>query len=351
MEDMWIKKMADVFEGCKKSAAKGHAESLWILNVLKSLTIDDEKYNDESNADKDNDANDTTNADEDKYFSNKDVLKAAFLNTIINNDNNNDNLITNGWAWFWAAYLSDFHSLEQKTLMKMSSDAGNSWGQVEHAKPFSNPPWSFFSEDTNYLILLEKASRPEPQSGPLSKLGPDAEFVNPKANFLLGCWHEKMKNNEKALYHFHVAANLGWKSAREKLAQVHYHGLLGVECNKVQSARWSIGTNYFFNTFILGEFMVSLPTIVENVENIKPTPLLFELGKGLYWTMKWDKNMIMIAYKKFKVFSDWCMNYYCSTVETRQKSILLFLHFWNKTTGVKDIGKLICHALFSPSTL
>jgi hypothetical protein len=35
------------------------------------------------------------------------------------------------------------------------------------------------------------------------------------------------------------------------------------------------------------------------------------------------------------------MAYYCQTVELQEKAILLFLHHWNQTTQIKQMGEVI----------
>lgn len=60
--------------------------------------------------------------------------------------------------------------------------------------------------------------------------------------------------------------------------------------------------------------------------------LVIELGKGI-------RNRIFdVDYKKFGKL---CKNYYLSSMTLQQESIFIFLHFWNKTFGIKDVGKMI----------
>jgi hypothetical protein len=71
--------------------------------------------------------------------------------------------------------------------------------------------------------------------------------------------------------------------------------------------------------------------------------LCYTLGWGLYWyqysTNPWN------AFAKFgnsKSLEDRYLDYYCSCVELQQKSIFMFLLFWNRTTGgVKGPGQMV----------
>merc|ERR1711991_1302711 len=68
--------------------------------------------------------------------------------------------------------------------------------------------------------------------------------------------------------------------------------------------------------------------------------LAMEIGKGLYWyqygTEGWNERD-----ERTKEFVIKCLDYYRETIELQQEAIFLFLLFWNKTTGVKEPGRMI----------
>jgi hypothetical protein len=70
--------------------------------------------------------------------------------------------------------------------------------------------------------------------------------------------------------------------------------------------------------------------------------ICYTLGWGLYWYMygtdDWDED---------DAFSNRCLGYYCSCVELQQKSILIFLWFWNQATRrVKGPGQMIAQMVW-----
>jgi hypothetical protein len=47
-------------------------------------------------------------------------------------------------------------------------------------------------------------------------------------------------------------------------------------------------------------------------------------------------------FKQQEEFCNRCLDYYCSSVELQQKSIVTFLLFWNRATGgIKGPGQMI----------
>jgi hypothetical protein len=68
--------------------------------------------------------------------------------------------------------------------------------------------------------------------------------------------------------------------------------------------------------------------------------LCFWLGWGLYWygyqTSQWKA-----AGAPDQAFGERCLEYYVQLAELQQKSLFLFLVFWNRATGVKEVGKMI----------
>jgi hypothetical protein len=73
--------------------------------------------------------------------------------------------------------------------------------------------------------------------------------------------------------------------------------------------------------------------------------LCYTLGWGLYWYL-YGSEMWAEQKGEVKVFSNRCLDYYCSCVELQQKSIFTFLLFWNRTTGVKGPGQMIAQMVW-----
>jgi hypothetical protein len=46
------------------------------------------------------------------------------------------------------------------------------------------------------------------------------------------------------------------------------------------------------------------------------------------------------------VFGNRCLDFYCSCVALQQKSIFMFLWYWNRTTGVKGPGQMIAQMVW-----
>jgi hypothetical protein len=79
--------------------------------------------------------------------------------------------------------------------------------------------------------------------------------------------------------------------------------------------------------------------------------VLFEVGKIMYWhrylpqdTNRW-KNQNRWE-KPDNDFSLKCLNFYCESVQMTQKSIFLFLFFWQQQFGVRDVGKAIAQSVW-----
>jgi hypothetical protein len=69
--------------------------------------------------------------------------------------------------------------------------------------------------------------------------------------------------------------------------------------------------------------------------------LCYTLGWGLYWYQYGSEEWKGFIRDGKNAFGNRCLDYYCSCVELRQKSICTFLLCWNRSVGVKDVGHMI----------
>ena len=220
-----------------------------------------------------------------------------------------------GAGWYWAGKLSARGSEEQHEYYRKSSEAGYSWGQERYA--------DVIREDKKlYVALLEKA----------------AAQNCPFALFELCFWykHVEGEDSEKARRYNFRAAQMGLKHAMEEAGKAFYR-----DRDLPQAAFWSSsGNGYFLFWKILREAFNGWRSGRTADLGFDFNALAMELGKGLYWYKYMTYDWIDLKDSE-KEFGERCMEYYCSEVELQQKTVLLFMHFWNKTTCVKGIGKII----------
>jgi hypothetical protein len=79
--------------------------------------------------------------------------------------------------------------------------------------------------------------------------------------------------------------------------------------------------------------------------------VLFEVGKSMYWHryLPQDTNRWKSQNRWEKPDNDLslkCMHFYCESIQMTQKSIFLFLFFWQQQFGVRDVGKLIAQLVW-----
>jgi TPR repeat protein len=271
----------------ERAAAKGHEESIWICSVLKDVEM-------EMNA-----------------------LKEAFAKT------------EEPLGWYVAGQLSEWFLREQFDFFKKSAEGGCSWGQVEYGQDFRRGG-DFVEEDKKvHLEWLEKSAKQN----------------NPRAMDRLGSWfREEGGDKEKAVSYYRAAAELGWKASM-RLLSVGLRDGEGCEKDLIQAVVWSAkGDSISFGS-TLRHARVALQS--ETIENLGCDfdQLCYSLAWGLYWykygTEEWNER-----HDSEKVFSNRCLDYYCSCVELQQKSICTFLLCWNRTVGVYDAGFLIAQMVW-----
>jgi TPR repeat protein len=266
------------FEPFERAAAKGHEESIFIWSVVKDVEM---KMN---------------------------LLKEAFART------------EEPLGWNFAGELSG--GREAFDFWKKSAEGGCSWGQVWYGMCFK--AGEFVEKDMKaYVEWLEKA----------------ANQNNPEAMDRLGRWFRFDGNDEeKAVSYNRDAAELGWKRSMYSLAGMLKDGE-GCARDLRQAAIWSAqakdaDTIDVFWT-ILGDAREAFNEGTTNDLTWNFDQLCYSLGWGLYW-YQYDGSDFCDD-----EFLNLCLDYYCSCVELQQKSTLTFLFCWNRTVGVKDIGRMI----------
>jgi hypothetical protein len=274
-------KLEECFERFERAAAKGHEESIWILSVVKDVKME------------------------------KTALKETFAKT------------EEPLGWYLAGEVSV--PREAFDFYKKSAEGGCSWGQVKYGEYFENG-WGVEDDEKVYMEWLEKAVKQN----------------NPKAVFWLGIWFRYIgEEQEKALSYYRGAAELGWKSSVEDLAEMLIDGE-GCETDLRQAAIWSAkeASHWFWN------ILHTARAVFEDgrTENLGCdfNQLCYSLGWGFYWyvfgTDDWDED---------DAFSSRCLDYYCYCIELQQKSIFTFLLCWNQATGgVKGPGKMIAQMVW-----
>lgn len=297
------------FEPFKKSAQKNHKESLWILNIVKDVKNCNYQNEDVS----------------------LDKLTHSFATTPCT--------VHEGLGWYFAGWFSIYNSVEKFNFYKMSSDSGYSWAQVEYSEYFCyNYPPRFVERNLEtYKELLLKA----------------AAQNNPKAYYKLYGYGFCFVNDSSHLDCAVRAAELGCISH-----DLCYHRT--EKQNLIQGLKWIAQTKpkgQFL--FILRDALKAmhsdttvdlLPIIRRYIfENNNLNKLIMELGKCVYWWHIYldnddkcdDKFDDSKFYNSVKSCAKKCLDYYCLCIDLQQESIFLFLHFWNKNTNIKDVGKMI----------
>jgi hypothetical protein len=131
------------------------------------------------------------------------------------------------------------------------------------------------------------------------------------------------------------AAQLGWKNAQQFLTllfkeqdEMRLRLYWGAQCNatdfwlmlKEMAALWREGEDAEFDDYF--------------------DQLCYIFGQGLYW-YEYGLSEFHSLNQRDKFFASLCLDYYCACVELQQKSIFLFLHFWNGTSVIKGPGRMI----------
>lgn len=292
---LFVEAMEELDLSCKywfncfeKSAQKGHKESQFILDVMKKL---------------DDGITDLT------------IIEEAFAATNC----------PQGWYWAGRMFYMNIRLDDKMGYFKKSSDAGYSWGQQMYAECLSNFNCNHYSIlDYAYINLLEKASSQGNTTAMLSL-----------AMYYQHMYYQHMKDIDSIKYCFKVkqymltASELGSITAKSQLAKMYYYGVI-FDTNPVLAARYSTKK---YNYLIFE--MLNVTNLINDTNH----SLIMELGRWLYWQS--DLEIISTLSEDDKKIVDRCADYYCCKTEATQTAIFQFLYFWNKTTGIKDVGKMI----------
>jgi hypothetical protein len=284
----------------RRAAARGHEEAIWILSVMKG-------------------GNWWRNALM-KRFEKKETPLAYYLCGKLSTE---------------IARSTDF--------WKKSAEGGCSWGQVAYGLSLQ--------DQGDKLRWLEKA----------------AGDSNPAAFVALGNYFEEEENDlEKAVGYYRAAAELGWKASLKPLAcALTELGDLRQAIIWAARDKKNNGSGRFYepgpfwklhdrisNAFFLGK---------NEYLDCDFNGLCYSLGWGLYWYMYSDRMWgpgrgsawrTGDAHRDWemewgKAFRDHCCNYYSSCVQLQRKSIFTFLWCWNRTTGVKEPGRMIAQYVWN----
>jgi TPR repeat protein len=273
----------------EKAAAKGHEESIWILNVVKDVELYLEDW------------------------------KKAFVAT------------GEPLGWFFAGMMCAWPTKEQFEFLKLSAEGGCSWGQVGYG--------DYFEENDQNEGIVE-----EDNNTYMEWLVTAANQNNPRAIEQLGRLFKNRGDFYSALEHHHRAAELGWENSMEQLVKMYRDGN-GCEKDLRQAAMWSAQSDpeAFWN-FLKDSLVTFLAGEKDNLNN-DFDQLCYTLGWGLYWyeydADEWKKTDLN------DLFGSRCLKYYCLCVELQQKSIVTFSLCWNKTVGAKAPGQLIARMVWA----
>lgn len=313
------------FKRFKKAAKRGHKESQWIVNVVKSA----ENYK-------------------------KATLREAFAKTEC------------PIGWYFAGQLCDEQEdiVNNRLVYFKKSNEGckghpsYSWAAVKCAHLFREN--NFPLDEKNHRLygnLLSETVSKWPN--------------NPHGLLLLSFWHlnsySRYANRDSdddsddhncdpnlilARKYCLTAAQLGWKNAIGTLSEFFYYGDGGKQ-NLIEAIRWSANgqTGKFCNMLKkVYKFFDGLFDDDEEFEIwVDGNTLAWELGRGLFWYMQ---GLIEKGLDQDEIdFGTSCLKYYCDSIDLQQKSIYTFLWCWNKVFNEdfldsKKLGRFIAQMVW-----
>jgi hypothetical protein len=287
MEQMHIWKLKESFQRFERAASKGHEDSIWIVSVVKDVEME------------------------------KNALREAFAKT------------EEPLGWYFAGIFSS--ERERFDFCKKSAEGGCSWGQAEYGWCFRDGA-DFVEKDMKvYVAWLEKA----------------ANQNNPEAIHRLGNWfrYGGGEDQERAVSHIRVAAELGWKNSMDWLAVMLRNGE-GCAKDLRQATIWGAKGDSLAFWAILRDARQAFESRTTTDLDCDFNQLCYALGWGLFWYQhgRWG---LAEHTDESKAFANSCLDFYCSCVELQQKSIFTFLLCWNRTTGgVKGPGQMIAQMVW-----
>lgn len=281
--DRDVEKAAEYF---KKSLEKGGEEAKWFVDVMEGVDGWDDK----------------------------EKMKEAFART------------EDRRGWYVAAmFIGDRNSRERFDLVKKSSDAGYSYGQVDVAEYYRGETELVETNMEERFKLLKKA----------------ADQNNPKGMHWLGDCYEDgngvEKDFEKARQLYKKAALISWSAASYWLGGMYYAGK-GVERDLKQVLYWSgsgiqYGGEYF--TWAFDEIQEEAEK-----ESFDGLDLVYMVGKMLYWyvydTEKWEE---MVEHEGVDgEFGLRCLDFYCDNIDRCREEVFTFLMCLKKCGVIRDAG-------------
>jgi hypothetical protein len=280
MEEFATTELEVSFIRFERAAAKGHAESIWITSVVKDAEMDWDSW------------------------------RKAFAKTEV------------PLGWYFAGTLTD-DGEDALEFYKKSAEGGCSWGQVDYAEGFREG--AYMDQDLEvYVEWLEKA----------------ADQNNPMAMEALAEWFEQGGQDEKAMFYRQGAAKLGWKRSMMFLSDMLREGE-GCEKDLRQASMWSS------RRIDVWRFRKEVEVARRSYKKAATADLgcdfnqlCYSLGWGLFWYIYSDERWKRQSVEN-KAFGTSCLDYYCSCVELRQKSIFSLLLCWQESVGVKDVGLMV----------
>jgi hypothetical protein len=267
------------------AAAKGHQEAIWVVDIEKRY---EKRYG---------------------WF----MLALAFEKT------------ETPLGWYLAGALSRHGSARRFDLWRKSAEGGCSWGQAEYA-------WFFqYGERKDEKIFVEGVEKAANQNNPwaMNQLGNQFGFYE----------------QDKAIPYFQAGAELGYYHSMWILATRLLEGR-GCEKDFHQSVVYStLGDNFrsFWRVMERARCTINRLSHKERARQefgYDFDQMCYWLGQAMYWRFYGTKDWSGQS-NRMTAFGNGCLDYYCCCVELQQKSILTFLLFWSRTTGVKGPGQMI----------
>jgi hypothetical protein len=229
-----------------------------------------------------------------------------------------DSPLEEGEEWFWRGREKREAGEESECLqcMKQSSDAGYSWGEVAYAEYFRGKDADLF------LRLLKKSGKQN----------------NPKAYHLMGEHYFERGDRVVAEKCFYVAAKLGWRKSAAKIVEYPKSDLVRVAKFAAPLTHAKLS---FWDALTLALSAVSRQKsgVYEKDEKLSHK-IALAIGEGLFW-YKYGGEEWAQQDSRTQSYGERCLEYYITVIELQQKSIFLFLDFWNQTMKVKDVGQII----------
>jgi hypothetical protein len=330
MEDLnargiWLRLDGPKLDLFRKPAAKGHQQSIWIVDVVERTKKDLEAQVEQQ---EDHSALDVFSLDR-KFCV---AVAEAWAAT------------GEPWGHYLSGLLFEYNSRERFEAFKKSAEGGCSYAQLGYAKYFERCIDGFVDQDLGvYFDLLQLAAAQDlPEA--FYQLGQLLRDIA-GGNLEVGQFGRDI-DCTKAHLNIIRAAELGHRMASAVIGWILQDGK---ECKKDLIRAVSLGAKAKIARFfppVLSQALHAFENGTMQDLGCDFNQLCFLLGWGLYWYQHGSEEWNKRCSSDTKVFGERCLDYYCSCVELQQKSIFTFLLFWNQTTGVKGPGQMIAEMVW-----